>query len=86
MLTAWKALAVLSTSVLVSVPVAVAVVASSVTAPVVWPMICAASFVPAIVTVTSCSVPSADFTVNVSLSASLFSLSALTVGLALFSV
>ena len=85
MLTAWKASSVLSTSLAVSVPVAVLGVASSSTVPLVVPPITAASLVPVILIVTSCSVPSADSTVNVSVSSSL-SLSALTVAFVLSSV
>ena len=67
MLTAWKALAKLSTSVLVRVPVAVAFSASSTTVPLVVPAITAASFVPVIVNVTALSVPSTLLTLKVSL-------------------
>ena len=68
-------MAVPSTSVLVSVPVAVGVPVlalatppASVTAPVFVPEITAASFAPVMVTVTTWLVPSAAFTVKVSFS------------------
>ena len=57
-----------STSVAVNVPVAVCTALLSVKALVLVPVITAASLAPLIVTVTTCVVPSAVFTVNVSVS------------------
>ena len=84
-----KVLGVLSTSVSVSVPVAVGVPCvaqpASITEPVVVPEMTAASLVPWMVTVTTCGVPSTVVTVKVSVSVSP-TLSACTVQLALSSV
>jgi len=56
---------------------------ASVTLPVAVPLIVAASFAPAIVTMTSCAVPSAVRAVNVSVSGALAVLSACTAALLL---
>ena len=90
--TAWNVLAGLSTSVSVSVPLAVGVPGvplatppASITEPVLVPLITAASLLPLIVTVTVFAVPSAVKTLNVSLSVPP-ALRACTVALLLFSV
>ena len=90
--TAAKAFATPSTSAAVNVPVAVGVPGvalatppASRTAPMVVPEITAASLLPVIVTVTSCAVPSAAFTVNVSFKVAAAT-NACTVALLLLSV
>ena len=88
-MTAVKVLGVLSTSVSVSVPVAVGVPCvappASITEPVVVPEMMAASLLPSMVIVTTCGVPSTVVTVKVSVSVSQ-TLSACTALLALSSV
>ncbi len=69
MLPAWKTDSSASGSDTLSLPVAVRELAtSSVTEPLTSPVITAPSFTPAMVMVTVCVVPSADSTVNVSVS------------------